>query len=108
MSQENTPQNNPPTPEGTVNLGNTPSQTPFIITTTYAPIHVSPFFISNGRGIRWWKWGNEVGDEYETKSYENADGFLTKEQELQLIVDEETLRETLEEETRAEKSGRKE
>ena len=33
---------------------------------------------------------NEVGDEYETKSYENADGFLTKEQEQQLIVDEET------------------
>ena len=46
---------------------------------------------------------NEVGDEYETKSYENADGFLTKEQEQQLIVDEETLRETLKEETRAEK-----
>ena len=46
---------------------------------------------------------HEIGDEYETESYENADGFLTKEQEEQLLLDEKTLRETLEEQTRAEK-----
>ena len=46
---------------------------------------------------------NEVGDEYETKSYENADGFLTKEQEEQFLLDEEALWGTLEEQARAEK-----
>ena len=39
-------------------------------------------------------------EEYEIESYENADGFLTNEQEQQLLLDEEALRETLEEQAR--------
>nr|GEY46281.1 hypothetical protein [Tanacetum cinerariifolium] len=43
-----------------------------------------------------------IGDEYLT------DGYLTEKEQQQLLLDEEALRETLEEETRAEKSGRRE
>ncbi|GKC40425.1 hypothetical protein Tco_1052809 [Tanacetum coccineum] len=40
---------------------------------------------------------HEIGDEYLT------DGYLTEKEQQQLLLDEETLRETLEEEARAKK-----
>ncbi|GJR23345.1 hypothetical protein Tco_0971872 [Tanacetum coccineum] len=46
---------------------------------------------------------DESADEHEI-----CDGYLTKKEQQQLPLDEETLRETLEEEARAEKSWRKE
>ncbi|GKC84440.1 hypothetical protein Tco_1140157 [Tanacetum coccineum] len=45
---------------------------------------------------------HEISDEYLT------DGYITEKEQQQLLLDEEALREMLEEEARAEKSGRRE
>nr|GEX76703.1 hypothetical protein [Tanacetum cinerariifolium]GEY18529.1 hypothetical protein [Tanacetum cinerariifolium] len=60
----------------------------FVITTTYAPTHISHFFIFNV--------------EESVNEHEIGDDYLTEKQQ-QLVVDEEALKETLDEEERVKK-----